>query len=83
MWEWRGGEGEGNAKTGQFCGSGDVEREREILKQVSFVGVERWRGRGKYKNRLVLWEWRGGEAEGNTKTGLFCGRERWRGRGRY
>ena len=25
-----------------------VEREREILKQVSFVGVEMWRGRGKY-----------------------------------
>ena len=25
-----------------------VEREREILKQVSFVGVEMCRGRGKY-----------------------------------
>ena len=36
-----------------------MEREREILKQVSFVGVERWRGRGKYLNRLVLWEWSG------------------------
>ena len=53
MWEWRGGEAEGNTKTGLFCGSGEVEREREILKQVSFVGVE----------------WRGKEGEGDTKTG--------------